>query len=252
MGKIKYTDQIKDKVIELRLTGKSSTEITAETGMGKESQNKLFKKMGIKMTEGQAATARARRWLNHEPIIDGKKICSGCHLSLPVEEFYENESRLSGLTSCCKKCYSLMYKENSEVVKERVRKYRESNPEKYKTLNRNNYIKNKEAYVDKAAQWTKNNPEKRKQIQHDYDKRTQPRKNARTAKYRATKIQATPPWISQHQLDEIKRMYENCPPGFQVDHIIPLRGKDVRGLHVPWNLQYLPALENNKKGNRLP
>lgn len=35
-----------------------------------------------------------------------------------------------------------------------------------------------------------------------------------------------------------------------VDHVIPLRGRDVSGLHVPWNLRILPSLENIGKGDR--
>lgn len=53
---------------------------------------------------------------------------------------------------------------------------------------------------------------------------------------------------------EILKIYQRVPEGCHVDHIIPLRGIDretgkhvVSGLHVPWNLQYLPAEENQRK-----
>lgn len=58
---------------------------------------------------------------------------------------------------------------------------------------------------------------------------------------------ATPPWA---YMNAIAAFYAACPIGYHVDHIDPLRATDSCGLHVLWNLQYLPAVDNLRKKNR--
>jgi hypothetical protein len=72
-------------------------------------------------------------------------------------------------------------------------------------------------------------------------------RRAYCAKRKATKLQRTPSWAN---LAAIRLIYETCPIGHHVDHIVPLQGKNVSGLHVEWNLQHLPAEENLRKSNK--
>lgn len=67
------------------------------------------------------------------------------------------------------------------------------------------------------------------------------------AKRRAAIQHRTPPWADMRA---IRDFYKNCPEGYHVDHIIPLNGENVSGLHVIENLQYLPAFDNMRKGNK--
>jgi hypothetical protein len=69
------------------------------------------------------------------------------------------------------------------------------------------------------------------------------------------KIQATPKWLSADQLEEMQGIYRRAiqltsDTGVRhhVDHIVPLRGENVAGLHVPWNLRVVPWYENLRKG----
>lgn len=75
-----------------------------------------------------------------------------------------------------------------------------------------------------------------------------------THKRREVVRRATPSWLSQEHHAAIKAFYleaakqtELTGKAYHVDHQIPLRGRDVCGLHVPWNLQVLEAKENLKK-----
>jgi hypothetical protein len=66
-------------------------------------------------------------------------------------------------------------------------------------------------------------------------------------KRQLAKLKRTPIWSD---LELIRVFYMNCPEGYQIDHIAPLCGALVSGLHVPENLQYLLASDNQKKHNK--
>lgn len=55
--------------------------------------------------------------------------------------------------------------------------------------------------------------------------------------------------IKDHFYDEIRKWYFECPIGYEVDHIIPIKNDEVCGLHVPWNFQYLTKSDNASKSN---
>lgn len=62
----------------------------------------------------------------------------------------------------------------------------------------------------------------------------------------------TPPWLTNSMLSDIEGFYkqaQDSPEDMHVDHIVPLQGEFVSGLHVPWNLQVIPASDNLSKGN---
>ena len=97
------------------------------------------------------------------------------------------------------------------------------------------------------SDWVKENPEKVKAHAREWRQAHPDKVRAKRAKERAAKLQRTPTWANQEKIQEI---YSNCPEGYHVDHIVPLQGELVSGLHVENNLQYLPASENSSKGNK--
>lgn len=82
------------------------------------------------------------------------------------------------------------------------------------------------------------------------DEETSRTSSFRQSKYKAAKLQRTPKWLTEEDYKDILRIYLECPKGYHVDHILPLQGELVSGLHVPNNLQYLPSVENISKSNK--
>jgi hypothetical protein len=84
-------------------------------------------------------------------------------------------------------------------------------------------------------------------------------KRCEYAAYRnAAEAQATPSWLTEDQKWMISEIYElrlkrqeATGVKHHVDHIIPLLGKEARGLHVPWNLQVITATDNCRKSNKV-
>ena len=139
--------------------------------------------------------------------------------------------------------YAKQYrKENSEKVREQNKAWAIQNPEKIK------------AYVRKATKaWYERNPEYIK----EYYKVNKERYVAARARRRAAQESATPKWLTAIDKAMIQEMYDVSEAKFMqtgvkhhVDHIVPINGKNVSGMHVPWNLQVITAHENLSKGWR--
>ena len=157
---------------------------------------------------------------------------------------------------------------NPEKDKEHQKRYREANKEKRAASYKAWYEANKEkkaAYsqawreankgYDEA--WYEVNKEKKAAKSKAYREANPEKFNALYAKRRAAKIQRTPAWLTKEHLEDIELTYSHSRQlqeltgvAYHVDHIVPLQGESISGLHVPWNLQVITATENMSKSNK--
>ena len=122
------------------------------------------------------------------------------------------------------------------------KQYKVRHRDKYLAQKREFYEKNKDVWREYTRQWKDANPEK---------------VLASRARRRADEIQRTPLWLTDTDYVEIRNMYRlaiartnETGIRWHVDHIIPLKGKNVSGLHVPQNLRVITASENMRKSNK--
>lgn len=134
--------------------------------------------------------------------------------------------------SLCKKCGGSTFYSSTSMCCSCLASRQKSNRAEANCASRKWRAANKDKQRESTAEWYTNNPGACA---------------AYRAKYRAAVLQRTPAWAD---LEAIKQFYAGCPAGYHVDHIVPLQGELVSGLHVLSNLQYLPAAANLAKGNK--
>lgn len=106
---------------------------------------------------------------------------------------------------------------------------------------------NKEKRTEFLNTWRKSNKDKLSGYAKKHYEANKHKYREKDAHRRALEVQATPVWVNRSELREI---YAQCPKGHHVDHIVPLKHPLVCGLHVPANLQIIPAAENLRKNNK--
>lgn len=102
--------------------------------------------------------------------------------------------------------------------------------------------------------WRQNSTKKSLAYTQKYIQNNRHKRNLWTANYRQAK--RTPAWLTEVDHERIANVYKLATlqskitgTTWHVDHIIPLRGKYVSGLHVPSNLQAIPGVDNVRKNN---
>lgn len=157
------------------------------------------------------------------------KTCTKCETTKPISEFHPHKGGAHGVKSQCKDC-----------VRERNRAYNKANPDVMAK------IAKKQEQRPRVKEYRKTYRTANKALFRHHNMR----------RY-VSKKSATPNWLTQDHLNQIAMFYQHARDCeivtgelYHVDHIIPIQGKDVCGLHVPWNLQVLPADVNIRKSNK--
>jgi hypothetical protein len=172
------------------------------------------------------------------------KQCTKCGHTQAVTEFHKGTNP-DGLRTWCKTCVSAYKKQyrasHAERLKEQQRTYSAAKKEELRDYSKARYVRMREHINAINTAYRKRFPEKHA---------------VKEARRRTAKLLRTPAWLTPDDFWIIEQAYDLAATRsklfgvpWEVDHIIPLRGKFVSGLHVPINLQVIPAVVNRAKTN---
>lgn len=170
---------------------------------------------------------------------------------------------------CLKEISKKWVAENKDKVASYAKAKYLKDKEKINAKNRERWAKNREKYNATHRLWAEKNKEYKKQLDKEYAANNRKRKNANSrAYYQRNKVEcaercarrnriakaATPIWANFDSIlakyKERETMSKVTGIVHHVDHIIPLQGKTVCGLHVHNNLRVIPARDNMTKSNK--
>lgn len=170
------------------------------------------------------------------------KKCMVCLEQKELELFNRDNREPDEKLKTCKSCQSKYSKAWRLKNPDHHRNWRKANPKK--------------AYAC-SKRWLDAHPETRRAMQRRFWKNNPAKAREHNARRNAAKAHRTPKWLTKSDWIEIKWAYQiavdrSKETGIphEVDHIIPLRGKHVSGLHVPQNLQIITMQENVRKHNK--
>ena len=173
------------------------------------------------------------------------KVCRVCGEEKTLDLLVKRSDRHNQYRNLCVPCHNLStkkyYHENKEARKDYNKSWRDNNKALVKEKSKSYYATNKEKISCYIRVWRESN---------------QDRMRMYGASRRALQKQALPTWLTESQMSEIDAIYAHAKDCevvsgqiYHVDHIVPLKGENVCGLHVPWNLQVLPSDVNLSKHN---
>ena len=153
----------------------------------------------------------------------------------------------------CVECLKLEWERGNQTRAEYFKAYNQS--EAGQKAKRAYYDRNREIVIEKAAS---RSPEERRQARNRHKERNPDLYRELVSLRRRRFRQATPKWLTAEDKLEIRLKYRlaielsrRTGVRHAVDHVVPLQGEEVCGLHVPWNLEVITQDENLRKSNKL-